>query len=102
MPPPELPSTTPSPSAPKSSSEQVRNEMTESVRVQAEAFASSSEAQVKEPVGEIITDRDFFHSRVKRMKMPDKIVLIIRGLPGKEICSVKIFIAVYWALLTCS
>lgn len=86
LPPPELPPTTSTASfAPKPSSEPVRNELTENARVQAEAFASDSGAQVKEPVGEIVTDRDFFHSRVKRMRMPDKIVLIIRGLPGKAI-----------------
>ena len=86
LPPPELPPTISATSTdPKTSSEPVINELTESVRVQAETFASNSEDQVKGPIGEIITDRDFFHSRVKRMQMPDKIVLIIRGLPGKTI-----------------
>jgi len=95
LPPPELPPTTSTASfAPKPSSEPVRNELTENAREQAEAFASNSEAQVKEPVGEIVTDRDFFHSRVKRMRMPDKIVLIIRGLPGKAIYPTECFLTV--------
>ncbi|CAG5085355.1 Oidioi.mRNA.OKI2018_I69.PAR.g10873.t1.cds [Oikopleura dioica] len=60
------------------------NALTEDIRAQAQAFQAEKNTQdIAEPVGEKVTDRDFFQSRFIRTKIEgDKVALIIRGLPG--------------------
>ena len=91
IPPPNLPTATTS--APESqenfqptASEPEVNALTEDIRAQAQAFQAEQSAQdIAEPIGEKITDRDFFQSRFVRTKIQgDKVVLIIRGLPGER------------------